>query len=450
MEEGTLPVMPNLSVPPPFSHNRFIMGRQVAILSLTSAMFLLSMFYRASVAVITPQLIGDLSLDTAGLSLMSAAFFYAFALTQIPLGIFLDHVGPRKTMTALSLIGVVGTLIFAWADSLGMLVTGRVLLGIGMACNLMGAYTLLTRWFSPLYFATFSSLIVAIGTAGSISATSPLVLLVAALGWRWTFSLFAFLNAMLALVFFLVVRDRPDETPVPRRSRPVMKEIIAKVGEAASGLRYLFRDRDYWIISLGCFTRYGILAAFQALWAGPFLMEALGYSALAAGNIILVLNVGMIAGGPFFGILSDRVFRSRKWVAFISLGGSCVIMAVFFNAASGAGIVTLAFLFFSFGFLNVAGNMMYAHIKERMPLEMAGTAMTGINFFNMLGPAFFMQVLGGMMQYLYPHSSFSTGAFRAGFALCFVCLAAVSCLYLFTRDAEDGVRRPAKGSGTTR
>ena len=423
-------------------------GRRWAIFALTSALFLLSMFYRASVAVITPQLIADLSLDTAGLSLMSAAFFYAFALTQIPLGIFLDHVGPRKTMTALSLVGVAGTLIFAWADSLGMLVAGRILLGIGMACNLMGTYTLLTRWFSPLHFATLSSLVVSVGTAGSISATSPLVLLVELVGWRWTFSLFAFLNMILALIFFLVVRDRPDEALSSRRPPSVVREVLGKMGNAASGLRHLFRDKDYWIISLGCFSRYGILAAFQALWAGPYLMEALGYSALAAGNIILVLNIGLIAGGPFFGILSDRLLKSRKWVSVIGLAGPAVIMVLFFNTASDAGMVPLMMLFFFFGFLGSAGNMMYAHIKERMPLEMAGTAMTGINFFNMLGPAFFMQVLGGIMQYMYPDSSLGVEAFRAGFVLCFICLAGVSCLYLFTRDAEEAQRNPASGDET--
>ena len=46
--------------------------------------------------------------------------------------------------------------------------------------------------------------------------------------------------------------------------------------------------------------------------------------------------------------------------------------------------------------------MVYAHIKERVPIERAGTAMTGVNFFTMMGVALFLQGLGYLMQWLYP------------------------------------------------
>jgi len=155
---------------------RFGLPRRWIIFFLASSLFVLSQFYRASIAVITPDLIRDLSLDANGLSMMSAASFYVFALAQLPIGIYLDRIGQRITMTVLSAIGVAGALIFAWADGLTMLVVGRVLLGVGMACNLMGSMKLLTLWFSPLHFAILSALIVSIGTAGNMAATSPLVL----------------------------------------------------------------------------------------------------------------------------------------------------------------------------------------------------------------------------------------------------------------------------------
>jgi len=94
----------------------FTLSRRWIIFLLTSSLFVLSQFYRASIAVITPDLTRDLSLDAGELSIMSAAFFYAFALAQLPLGIYLDRSGPRITMTFLSLVGA-GALIFAWADS---------------------------------------------------------------------------------------------------------------------------------------------------------------------------------------------------------------------------------------------------------------------------------------------------------------------------------------------
>ncbi len=67
--------------------------RRWAILLMACLLFVLSMFYRASVAVITPDLIRDLGLDARGLSLISAAFFYAFAFMQIPISMYLDGIG---------------------------------------------------------------------------------------------------------------------------------------------------------------------------------------------------------------------------------------------------------------------------------------------------------------------------------------------------------------------
>ena len=99
-------------------------------------------------------------------------------------------------------------------------------------------------------------------------------------------------------------------------------------GQAMRNLKVLFKQKDYWIISLGTFGRYGIYAAFQALWAGPYLMEVLGLSALTTGNLILLLNLGMILGSPIWGTLSDRVFKTRKWVIVAGLAGIVLTIIV--------------------------------------------------------------------------------------------------------------------------
>jgi MFS family permease len=154
-------------------------------------LFVLSQFYRASIAVIAPDLISDLGLDTRGLSLISASFFYTFAIMQIPISMYLDAIGPRIAMTALSLLGVAGALVFACGESIGALVAGRLLLGAGMACNLMGTLKLITLWFGPLRFATMSALALSFGTLGNMTAATPLVLMVQSMGWPMTFNVFS-------------------------------------------------------------------------------------------------------------------------------------------------------------------------------------------------------------------------------------------------------------------
>ena len=406
-------------------HNRWL------IFFISCSLFFLSQFYRVSNAVIAPQLLDDLSIDTKGLGLVSASFFYAFALTQIPIGLLLDKLGPRRMMTTLSAIGILGALVFSQADSLVHGVGGRALLGIGMSCNLMGTYKLLTLWFSPGTFATLAGIVVALGTAGNMVATTPLVILVEQFGWRSGFQLIAVINLILTFLFFVIVRDDPSHTGSDS-SVPGMK-----IGNAFDNILRLFRQKDFWIISYATFARYGIFAAFQALWAGPYLMEVMGYSAMTTGNLIFLLNVGMILGAPGWGVVSDRLFHTRKWII---VSGSIIIVltiSTFAMIPAGTPLPVMALLFFCFGLFNATGVLMYPHIKELVPLEMSGAAMTGINFFTMIGPATFLQGLGILMQTLYPRASRGPEAFNAAFLVCIGSLVLVLVLYCFTKETKQ-------------
>jgi sugar phosphate permease len=404
--------------------------RRWLIFALASSLFFLSQFYRVSNAVIAPLLIQDLTLDTKAIGLISASFFYAFAFTQIPISLLLDKMGARSMMTALSLIGVIGAIIFSLADSLAVGVMGRALLGVGMACNLMGSYKLLTLWFSPRVFASLAGILVAFGSLGNLIATTPLVILVEQMGWRSGFQLIAFINLILTFLFFVIVRDRPMQ----KTSKPESAATSMNIGQAVSNLRVLFKQKDYWIISLGTFGRYGIYAAFQALWAGPYLMEVFGLSALTTGNLILLLNAGMILGSPICGTLSDRLFKTHKWVIVAGSIGIALTILIMAIMPLDTPLYALGLLFFCFGFFNATGILMYPHIKELMPAKMSGAAMTGINFFTMIGPAIFLQGLGTLMQTLYPAASRGAEAFHAAFIVCISCLGLITLLYCFTNE----------------
>jgi sugar phosphate permease len=402
--------------------------RRWLIFLIASLLFLLSQFYRASVAVIAPDLIRDLGMDTRGLSLISAAFFYAFALMQIPIIMYLDGIGPRVSMAVLSLIAVIGAMMFAMGHSLSVLVIGRMLIGIGMACNLMGTLKLITLWFTPLRFATLSALVTSLGTVGNLIAATPLVLMVQAVGWRNSFLIIAGINLVLTLLYYLVTRDRPESSV----NRDVPKAASTQMREIGINLRHLFGEKDYWIISLGTFCRYGIFAAVQSLWAAPFLINVIGISVVSAGNLLLLMSMGMVIGSPVCGWLSDAVLKNRKGIIVSGLIAMGAVLALLTRLSSGTSMMLLCVLFFGFGFISSSGGIMYAHIKEKMPAELAGTAMTGINFFTMIGGAVFLQGLGNMMQFFHPRESLGDSAFTDAFLFCAISLWITAAFYLFT------------------
>lgn len=406
--------------------------RRWLIYLISCLLFCFSQFYRSSIAVISPNLVAELGLDTEALGFVSAAFFYAFAMMQIPVGIYLDSVGPRVLMTALSLAAVLGAAVFALGESVAALLAGRLLLGVGMACNLMGPLKLITTWFSPRYFATLSAVFVSVGTGGNIVAATPLAWLTGLVGWRTTFLLFAGINLIVAGLFCWVARDRPATRPADHPGP------LPKVGfpAALGGIRQLFARRDYWLISMGTFFRYGIYASVQALWAGPFLMITMGLSPITAGNLLLIMSLGLIVGSPVCGWLSDSVLRSRKYVIMAGLAAMAGVLVTLAMLPQKTGVPLLFVLFFGFGFFSGSGQIMYAHIKERVSLENAGTAMSGINFFTMAGVAFFLHGLGWAIQTFYAGGALAPEAFRITFAVFGGCLLLAGLLYGGTGERE--------------
>jgi len=406
------------------------MVRAWLIFILCSLHLFISQLYRTTNAVLAPWLIKDLNLDTEGLGLLSAGFFYAFSLTQIPISLFLDKVGAKRLMIALSFVGMAGAMMFSLAHGLGMGLAGRLLLGVGMACNLMGPLKLLMEWFPPRIFATLSGLLYAVGTLGNIAAATPLVLLVEQFGWRLSFRVIIAVHLLLTLMLFWVVQDRPAEKAV----NPPSPSGGLRPASLFGNLGILMRSKDYWIISAGTFVRYGTHAALQTLWAGPLLMEVLRFSPVQAGNILMTMNIGLIVGGPIWGAVSDRVFKTPKWVV---AGGLLMLALITFGLRAlppGTSAFVAGATFLAFGLASASGMHVYAHIKALVPKDMAGAAMSGTNFFTMMGPAVFLQGLGIAMQGLYPEASRGPAAFSTALLICVVCQAAIGVLYLFTRS----------------
>jgi MFS family permease len=401
------------------------MLRAWLIFILCSLHLFMSQLYRTTNAVLAPWLLKDLQLDTEGLGLLSAGFFYAFALTQIPISMFLDRLGAKRLMIGFSFIGMAGAVLFSQAQGLGVGLTGRLLLGVGMACNLMGPLKLLMEWFPPGAFATVSGLLYAIGTLGNIIAATPLVLLVEQLGWRLSFQTIIAFHLLLTLALFGVVQDRPHAKQADSAARSAQPLF--------GNLALLMRSKDYWIISAGTFVRYGTHAALQTLWAGPLLMEALRFSPVQTGNILLALNFGLILGGPLWGAVSDRTFQTPKWV----VGGGLLVLALITfwlrTLPPGTSAFVAGAFFLAFGIASASGMHVYAHIKALVPKDMAGAAMSGTNFFTMMGPAVFLQGLGIVMQGLYPDASRGPEAFGTALLVCAVCQAGIGMLYFCAR-----------------
>src|SRR5579872_6489861 len=82
------------------------------------AIFYLAAFYlRSSPGVMTSELMRSFGLGAAQLGTLSASYYYAYVLMQIPTGVLVDSWGPRKLLTLGAVISACATVLFAVTNS---------------------------------------------------------------------------------------------------------------------------------------------------------------------------------------------------------------------------------------------------------------------------------------------------------------------------------------------
>jgi hypothetical protein len=90
--------------------------------------------------------------------------------------------------------------------------------------------------------------------------------------------------------------------------------------------------------------------------------------------------------------------------------------------------------------------VVYAHVKDVMPEGMAGMAMTGVNFFTMLGAATFLHAMGWILdRSALPGGARTPAGYQAAFLLAGGSVALAFVAYLLTSDPRPG--RSAGGVG---
>jgi MFS family permease len=401
----------------------------ILIFSTLSGLYILSMFYRVSNAVIAPNLIQDLGLNAETLGILGGAYFYSFALFQIPIGPLLDRIGPRIVVSSFSLIGALGSFLFAFGNSFTAVLWGRILIGMGMACILMGSMKVFILHFPPEKFATLVGFFFAIGTFGNVLAASPLAYFTSAIGWRVTFLIGGGITTFLSILAFWVLGKKKNEEG-NSISYPSSEPQIG----VFQSIRLVLGNLTFWQIGTIAFFRYGTFVGLQGLWLGPYLINIKGFSPVQTGNLLILLALGIIVGGPISGRLSDRTFHSRKGVVLAGLSLYSLSLLPLIGILKIQSPFWFGLIFFFNGFFASFGMVIYSHAKDLFPLAISGTVMTSVNFFTMAGGAIFMPALGKIIE-SFPHleHTYPAEAYHLSFLICFLGIAASVIFYAFSK-----------------
>src|SRR3954468_4152129 len=90
--------------------------RGLIIVATLATAYVASHFFRASNVTIGLDLMRDLAIGPEALGALTGAFFFGFSAMQIPCGFLFDRFGPRRTVTGMLLLAVVGATVFTLAS----------------------------------------------------------------------------------------------------------------------------------------------------------------------------------------------------------------------------------------------------------------------------------------------------------------------------------------------
>jgi sugar phosphate permease len=359
--------------------------------------YVLVFFHRLCPAVIALDMQADFAVGGTLLGVLASAYFYSYAVMQIPTGLLADSWGPRKTVSSALALAAVGAVVMGLAPGLGLAVAGRIMVGVGVSTVFVCNFKILANWFCTRRFVVMGGLFMATGGVGALISAAPLAWLSDALGWRASLVLVGGATLAMSGLVWLVVRDRPQDKGWPAVSEVLPGAESARRIGLGEGMRRVVTAARFWPISLWAFCSTGLSFALGGLWGGPFLMQVYGMSKAQAGGILTAYAASLLLGAPPMGWAANRLGRKRVLMACSVV--MCAACAAVWQDPDGLPPWALMAAFFAIGLAGAAtGPVIAAVSKELFPLSIAGTSVGLVNLFPFFGAAVMQIGMGAVVE----------------------------------------------------
>src|ERR1700691_2492183 len=370
-----------------------IVGRRRWVIGfLLGAGILINYFDRVNISVAAPQLQQEFGLTPADLGLLFSAFFWSYAILQIPIGIVLDRLGVMTVSRIGAFLWGVASGIVAFASGFGFIFGARVLLRVA---------------------AKFSNVI-----------GVPLVAVaVVTLGWRWGFGLTAIRSFAYFVAYWLIYRDPSADTKLTREERDyIRKGGATPEGESEASpigmLGYLLRNRKVWGLTIG-FAAYGYSFYLFLTWLPGYLVSEMHMSIIKSAGYAAIpwafaTISDLVVGGWLIDHLLAKGYDDTKTRKAVLVGGMVLGLAVFGATMTTSPVWAIVWITIALSGLAAAAPGGWSIPSLIAPRGGTGTIGGVMNFFNNLMGAIAPAVTGFVVG---ATNSFSLAFLVAGIVL---------------------------------
>ena len=263
--------------------------------------------------------------DYAGVGGLLSAYLLGYVLAQIPAGLAADNVPARRVTVAGLACMTVSSALFALTGRYVTALALRFLMGLSAAA-LYSSTVKLMLGVAPNRGAAMGILQSGAG-AGMVAG---LFLMPLASQWIGVRAAFLGLAGLTAAVLAAGAGWLPAGAPRRTAGEPALRQIAGIAGRRT----FVFLSGS---VFLALFSAYGITA-----WLPTYLANDFGFGRTAAGGLVAVVNVALLAASPFAGVLSDRLGARTPIIlaGFAVLASSFALLAGV-RSAAGVALSTL-------------------------------------------------------------------------------------------------------------
>ena len=356
---------------------------------------------RAAISVPAAEIASDLQITNLARDMgwVQFAWYFSYALMQLPSGWFADRVGSRRALAIMCAVWSCATLLSGFATGFASLVILWGLMGAAQAGAFPCAAKAIGQMFPESERARASGLLacgMAVGgaiapamTAALLESLSPIAATWHIDRWRLLLAAYATPGVLWVMAFwFLVPASRlpailkPSETPVP------------------IDWSRLFRSSSLALLCAQQFFRAAGMVFFLT-WFPKFLQETRGVSILASGVLTTIAGVGGVMGSLSGGFVSDWMLRrtgnarlSRQGIAVVGMAScSALIVASFFIADVRSSIAVISLGAFCATFGGVSGYTVAIGFGGRH----VATVFSSMNMCGNIGAALFPITAGWLV-----------------------------------------------------
>jgi sugar phosphate permease len=381
---------------PSYNRTHFLQLRW-AIYTILVVAYMSVFFHRMAPGVVSADLMLAFSTTGAALGSLAAMYYYIYTAMQIPAGVLADTLGTRSAVTVGNLIAGGGSIVFGLAETFEIASAGRFLVGLGVSVVFVGLMKSNSVWFSERKYGFISGLTVLLGNVGSILAAGPLAAVLNVYSWRNVFVAIGFISIGLALISWLVVRNRPEDVGFPS-----LREMEGKTSHPPRerhwlhDLKSVVLNRRVWPGFWINFGMGGGLFSFAGLWGIPLLRDVFGLERGAAAAYTTLTLVGLAVGSLASGWLSDHLGHRKP----VLIAGAVLYSLAWVGMLSSPWAPGVSG-FVLFGLIGLTGAgfvVTYACAKEVCAPALSGMAISVVNTGLFLGAALMQPLFGWVLD----------------------------------------------------